>query len=86
MEPFQRIEDDLADLERMIPDLDGAAVQDEAVEIVGRLRTVLGTLETALALVLPDGVPDLVDDPDALLRRLRTRLGDDATPASPGPG
>lgn len=85
MEPFGRLEGDVADLERMIPDIEGAAVQQEALEIIGRLRTVLTTLETALAVVLPDGVEDLIDDPDALLRRVRRRLGDDTASMPPGP-
>lgn len=85
MEPFARLEGDVADLERMIPDIEGAAVQEEALEIIGRLRTVLTTLETALAVVLPDDVEDLIDDPDALLRRVRRRLGDDTASMPPGP-
>lgn len=85
MNPFARLEGDVADLERMVPDLDGAAVQHEAVMIIGRLRSVLDTLESVLAVVLPDGAHDLIDDPEGLLRRVRARIGEDSAPASPSP-
>lgn len=84
LEPFLQLEGDIADLERMVPDLKGAAVQEEALEIIGRLRSVLTTVETALAVVLPDGAQDLLDDPEALLRRVRVRLGEEVELSPPG--
>lgn len=92
MEPFVQLENDVADLERMVPeieraalDLDASAVREEALAIIGRLRTALATVETVLAVVLPDGVNDLIDDPERLLRRVRARLGEEVDVVPPGP-
>jgi hypothetical protein len=86
LEPIRRLGSDVDDLERMIPDLEGAAQQQEANEIIGRIRALLASADSVISAVLPDGADDLIDDPEAVLRRVRERLGDEPEYRGPALG
>lgn len=86
LEPIRRVGADVDDLERMVSDLEGDAQQQEANEIIGRIRALLASADAVISAVLPDGADDLVDDPDAVLRRVRDRLGDEPEYRGPALG
>lgn len=85
MRPVDRLTGDIEDLERIVLDIEFDAVREEATEIVGRFKGVLTTMDALLAAVLPDGAGDLLDDPEALLCRVRQRLGEEPEDPAPGP-
>lgn len=83
--PVDRLRGDIDDLERIVLDIEFGAVREEATEIVGRLKGAVATLDALLSAVLPDGADDLLDDPEALLLRVRQRLGEEPEDPAPGP-
>jgi hypothetical protein len=85
LEPIRRLGSDVDDLERMVSDLDGAAQQQEALEIIGRIRALLASADDVISAVLPDGADDLIDDPEGVLSRVRERLGEEPNSRAPGP-
>jgi hypothetical protein len=86
LEPIRRLGSDVDDLERMVSDLEGDAQQQEANEIIGRIRALLASADAVISAVLPDGADDLIDDPQAVLRRVRERLGDEPEYRGPALG
>ncbi|MDE4915021.1 hypothetical protein PQI07_30740 [Methylobacterium sp. 092160098-2] len=85
LEPIRRLASDVDDLERMVPDLEGAAQQQEANEIIGRIRALLASADAVISTVLPAGADDLIDDPEGVLDRVRERLGEEPESRAPGP-
>jgi DNA-binding FrmR family transcriptional regulator len=86
LEPIRRLGGDVDDLERMVSDLEGDAQQQEANDIIGRIRALLASADAVISAVLPDGADDLIDDPEAVLRRVRERLGDEPEYRGPALG
>lgn len=85
LEPIRRLGSDVDDLERMVSDLEGDAMQQEAIEVIGRIRALLASADAVISAVLPEGADDLFDDPEAVLRRIRERLGEEPESCAPGP-
>jgi hypothetical protein len=85
LEPIRRLGSDVDDLERMVSDLEGAAQQQEAMEVIGRIRALLASADAVISAVLPDGADDLIDDPEGVLLRVRERLGEEPETRAPSP-
>lgn len=73
------------DLERMVSDLEGPAQQQEAMEVIGRIRALLASADAVISAVLPDGADDLIDDPEGVLLRVKERLGEEPEIRTPIP-
>lgn len=73
------------DLERMVSDLEGPAQQQEAMEVIGRIRALLASADAVISAVLPDGADDLIDDPEGVLLRVKERLGEEPEISTPSP-
>lgn len=85
LEPIRRLGSDVDDLERMVSDLEGTAQQQEAVEVIARIRALLASADAVISAVLPDGADDLIDDPEGVLLRVRERLGEEPEIGTPSP-
>jgi hypothetical protein len=85
LEPIRRLGSDVDDLKRMVSDLEGAAQQQEAMEVIGRIIALLASADAVISAVLPDGADDLVDDPEGVLLRVRKRLGEEPEIRAPSP-
>jgi hypothetical protein len=85
LEPIRRLGSDVDDLERMVFDLEGTAQQQEAMEVIARVRALLASADAVISAVLPDGADDLIDDPEGVLLRVRERLGEEPEISTPSP-
>ncbi len=85
LEPIRRLGSDVDDLERMVSDLEGPAQQQEAMEVIGRIRALLASADAVISAVLPDGADDLIDDPEGVLLRVKERLGEEPEIRTPSP-